>query len=348
MSEERVTSNVKSGDIVLSSRIRLARNFDDLPFRPKMSADQADDCIDRTLNALKADPLDFSYFPMRGMKSVEKRVFAEEHRISTELYERDDRGAALMSRDGSVVIMVNEEDHLRIQAFSKGLDLESCFTRAFAAEDALQESLSFAFDDEWGYLTACPTNTGTAMRASVMLHLPMLTQKKNMGQVTQMTAKLGLTMRGIYGEGSEALGNVYQLSNQVTLGKTERELVDAVTAVARQVAGMERLLRQKAAADDPLGFSDRIHRAFGAFLYARLMPMSEFYSLWSSLRIGAAMGSVPVSVSLCDTMLERAQEAHLTKEAGHDLTERETQAARAAMIRGMLAEKDEPIHPIDI
>ena len=332
----------KSSDIILSSRIRLARNFMDLPFRPKMNETQADDCINRTLNVLRTDPQEFSYFPMRGIRPVEQRVLAEEHRISTELFEKDDRGAALISRDKSVVIMVNEEDHLRIQAFSQGLDLESCFARAYATEDVLQNSLSFAFDDQWGYLTACPTNTGTAMRASVMLHLPLLTQTKNMGQVTQLTAKLNLTMRGIYGEGSEALGNVYQLSNQVTLGKTEKELVDTVTAVARQVAEMERVMRRKALTDDPVGFEDQISRAYGTFLYARLISLREFYPLWSALRTGAAMGKIPLTATQCDRMLEQAQDAHLVREAGHDLTERETQIARSAMIRRMLEEPGQP------
>ena len=319
--------------IVLSSRVRLARNLKDLFFRPKMTAEMADECIDRVLNVLKAEPDEYRYYPMRGIDAVQREALVEEHRISPDLFRQDDRGAALISSGGQVVIMVNEEDHLRIQAFAEGLALEDAAERAFQVEDSLQRQLVFAFDDQLGYLTACPTNTGTGMRASVMLHLPMLTAKKQMGQVTQLAAKLGLTMRGMYGEGSEALGSVYQLSNQVTLGKTEHELVEAVTAVAGQIAGMEQVLREKAVREEAVEFEDRIMRAEGILLYARLVDMKEFYPLWSSLRLGAAMNRVKVSVGQCDRILREAHRAHLIRAAGKELTEAELRRARADMIR---------------
>ncbi len=322
-----------TGGIVLSSRVRLARNLKDIYFRPKMTEEMADECIDRVLNVLKGEGEEYRYFPMRGIDAVRRQALVEDHRISPDLYRQDDRGAALISADGQVVIMVNEEDHLRIQAFADGLALEDAAERAFRVEDSLQRQLVFAFDDQLGYLTACPTNTGTGMRASVMLHLPMLTEKKQMGQVMQLAAKLGLTMRGMYGEGSEALGSVYQLSNQVTLGKTEHELVEAVTAVAGQIAGMEQLLREKTLQEEPVVLEDQIMRAEGILLYARLMDLKEFYPLWSSLRLGASMGKLKVTVSQCDRILREAQRAHLIRAAGQDLTETELCRARADMIR---------------
>ncbi len=325
--------------IVLSSRVRLARNLKDLFFRPKMTAEMADECIDRVLDVLKEGQEEYRYYPMRGIDAVQRQSMVEDHRISPDLYKLDDRGAALISEDGKVVIMVNEEDHLRIQAFSAGLALETAAERAFRTEDILQSRLVFAFDDQLGYLTACPTNTGTGMRASVMLHLPVLTAKKQMGQVTQLAAKLGLTMRGMYGEGSEALGNVYQLSNQVTLGKTEHELVEAVTAVAGQIAGMEQLVREKALHEEPVRLEDQIMRAEGVLRYARLMDMKEFYPLWSGLRLGASMGLLDIPVEKCDVLLREAQPAHLTRAAGHELTEEELRIARAEMIRRELEQK---------
>ncbi len=333
---ESQTEKEKRGDksaIILSSRVRVARNLKDMNFRPKMTAEQADECIDRVLEAMRGDEADFRYYPMRGIDPIERKAMVEDHRISADLFRTDDRGAALISADNRVVIMINEEDHLRIQAFAPGLDLESASGLAFRAEDVLENSLSFAFDEQLGYLTACPTNTGTGMRASVMLHLPLLTIKKNMGQVTQLAAKLGLTMRGIYGEGSEALGCVYQLSNQVTLGKTEHELVDAVSAVAGQIAGMEQETRLQALREDPVAFEDRISRAIGTLLYARMMDLKEFYPLWSALRVGAAMGRVPMEVWDCDELLTNAQDAHLCRAAGREMSSREICEARAAMLR---------------
>ena len=336
---EAFTEKREQGDksaIILSSRVRLARNLKDMNFRPKMTADQADECIDRVLEVMRGDKAEYRYYPMRGIDPIERRAMVEEHRISADLFRQDDRGAALVSADGKVVIMINEEDHLRIQAFAQGLDLESAAGRAFQAEDVLERSMNFAFDEQLGYLTACPTNTGTGMRASVMLHLPLLTDKKSMGQVTQLAAKLGLTMRGIYGEGSEALGSVYQLSNQVTLGKTEQELVDTVGTVAGQIAGMEMETRLLALKEDPVAFEDRVSRAVGTLLYARMMDLREFYPLWSALRVGAAMGRVSLDVKTCDELLTRAQDAHLCREAGREMTEREIREARSAMIRAAL------------
>ncbi len=339
---EHLTEKRPQGDksaIILSSRVRVARNLKDMNFRPKMTQDQADECIDRVLDALRGDKDDFRYYPMRGIDPIEKRAMVEEHRISADLYKTDDRGAALISADGRVVIMINEEDHLRIQAFAPGLDLETVSGLAYRTEDILERSLDFAFDEQLGYLTACPTNTGTGMRASVMLHLPLLTSGKNMGQVTQLAAKLGLTMRGIYGEGSEALGCVYQLSNQVTLGKTEHELADAVSAVAAQIAGMEQEKRLQALREDPVAFEDWISRAIGTLKYARMMELKEFYPLWSALRVGAAMGRIPLDVRECDTLLTEAQDAHLCRAAGRELTEREIREARSAMIRRRIRER---------
>ncbi len=322
--------------IVLSSRVRLARNLKDIPFRARFTQDQADDCIQQVLNALRDEPIPYRFLPMRGINAIKRQSLVEDHRISPDLFKTDDRGAALIRDDGRVVIMINEEDHLRIQSFAEGLNLREAAAAAFDTEDSLGRRLTFAFDREWGYLTACPTNTGTGMRASVMMHLPMLTLRKSMGQVMQLAAKLGLTMRGIYGEGSEALGNVYQLSNQVTLGKTEDELLESVQATATQIAEMEINLREKVLEEDPVEWQDQMNRSLGLMLYARKMPMKEFYTHWSDLRLAAAMGMIPLDVGMLDHLLSAAQDAHLMEKAGHDLTGRETEVRRSNLIRERL------------
>lgn len=323
-------------DIVVSSRVRLARNYQDLPFRGRISREQAEECIQRTLSALRDMPEIYHFRTLRGLDDMEKKALMESHLISPDLISHGDQGAALIRQDEKISVMMNEEDHLRIQAFSAGENLDEAMEQAFAIDDALQRQLSFAFDPQLGYLTACPTNIGTGMRASVMLHLPMLTLLKQMGKVHQLAAKLGLTLRGIYGEGSEAQGNLYQLSNQVTLGRTEKEIADAVTAVARQMAEMERVFREKAVEKDALAFEDQLFRSLGLLSHARRMNSREFMAHWSNLRMGASMNKLPLSPALCDELLISAQPGHVQKAAGRTLEAKEIDVQRSEIIRSAL------------
>ncbi|MBQ9264751.1 MAG: ATP--guanido phosphotransferase, partial [Clostridia bacterium] len=311
-------------NIVLSSRVRLARNYEDLPFSPRITPEQSDQCVQRTLDALRELPEIYTFLPLRGMEENEKKSLVESHLISPDLLKNEENAAVLIRGDEKISVMMNEEDHLRIQAFAPGEDLNTAAENAFSIEDALQRQLSFAFDHQLGYLTACPTNTGTGMRASMMLHLPMLTFLKQMGKVNQLAAKIGLTIRGIYGEGSEAQGNLYQLSNQVTLGRTEKEIADTVTALARQIAEMEQTLREKTWEKDAVSFEDQLYRSWGLCLNARKMPLKEFMVHWSNLRLGAAMGKLPIDTAACDKLLTLAQPAHVIKAAGAALSDKET------------------------
>jgi len=320
-------------DIVVSSRVRLARNYEDLPFRGKISAQQCEECISRTLSALRELPEAYTYLPMQGMESNEKKVLMESHLISPDLLREEEGAAVLVRTDEKIAVMMNEEDHLRIQAFAPGDRLPEAAQNAFSLDDTLQKQLSFAFDSQLGYLTACPTNTGTGMRASMMLHLPMLTLFKQMGKVGQLAAKVGLTLRGIYGEGSEAQGNLYQLSNQVTLGRTEEELTQAVTATARQMAEMERVFRERAWEKDPVAFEDQLFRSFGLLTNARRMNVKEFMAHWSNLRLGAAMEKLPVHTEACDALLTAAQPAHVLKAMGSALKASEADTYRCDIIR---------------
>ncbi|MBE5770262.1 MAG: ATP--guanido phosphotransferase [Clostridiales bacterium] len=322
--------------IVLSSRVRLARNYTDLPFRAHISREQSEECVNRTLSALRDLPESYTYLPLRSADETEKKTLVESHLISPDLLTNLENAAVLIRGDKKISVMMNEEDHLRIQAFSPGENLNEAAENAFSIDDELQRRLSFAFDGQLGYLTACPTNTGTGMRASMMLHLPMLTLLKQMGKVNQLAAKLGLTIRGIYGEGSEAQGNLYQLSNQVTLGRTEKEIVEAVTALARQVAEMERVFRQKTRDKDATAFEDPLYRSFGLLSHARRMPLKEFMVHWSNLRLGAAMGVLPLSPAACDQLLTAAQPGHVQKKAGKILIPKEQDEQRAIIIRSAL------------
>ena len=325
-------------DIVLSSRVRLARNYEDIPFDVSEHPEFAAICVSRTVNALKAAGVDkgFELFRLRDMSDASRKAAAESRLISRDLLANAASGAALIRAQDAVTVMMGEDDHLRIQAIRPEMDLLSAATACFRVDDALSRQVNFAFDEQLGYLTACPTNTGTGMRASLLMHLPMLTKAKKMGDVGQLVAKVGLNIRGVYGEGSEALGNIYQISNQVTLGRTEQELIATVTALGNQLCDMENALRDKAKNEGHIPLEDMVYRAWGAMTNARLMPMNEFYQHWSNLRLGAAMSLLKLPLPLVDALLDHAQEAHLCVWAEENLTGAALEEARATRIREML------------
>ena len=329
-----------SDSIVLSSRVRLARNYQDLPFDVAQKPDAAAMCIARTANALRLSGQNagFELMRLRDMDDVQRKALAEVHLISKDLLRNVDTAAVLLNEMAGVSIMMNEEDHLRIQAMAKGMELQKAAEECFRVDDALSRQVSFAYDEQLGYLTACPTNTGTGMRASLLLHLPMLTILKQMGSVGQIVAKVGLTIRGVYGEGSEALGNLYLVSNQVTLGRTEQELISAVTAVGHQLTDMELALREKSLQNGRNALEDTIFRAWGIMQYARCMSQNEFFKHWSGVRLGAAMGMLPVKLATLDALLEQVQDANLQALMESAVTGRALDEKRAECIRAMLKE----------
>ncbi|MGN0745499.1 MAG: ATP--guanido phosphotransferase [Aristaeellaceae bacterium] len=328
---------------VLSSRVRLARNYEDLPFDTARKPEEAATCIARTANALALSGMDegFQLIRLNALTETQRKALAESRLISKDLLREPETAAVLLRQEDALSIMINEEDHLRIQAVRPGLDLLSAASACFRVDDALSRQVAFAFDKQLGYLTACPTNTGTGMRASLLMHLPMLTICKQMGNVGQIVAKVGLTIRGVYGEGAEALGNLYQVSNQVTLGRTEQELISTVTAVGHQLTDMETVLREKTLATSRVTLEDTVFRAWGLMKYARVMPLSEFFKHWSGVRLGADLGLLPVKVATLDAMLEQAQDANLQSLAESPLTGVQLDAKRAECIRAMLTDVKE-------
>ena len=328
---------------VLSSRVRLARNYEDLPFDTARKPEEAATCIARTANALALSGMEegFQLIRLNTLTDTQRKALAESRLISEDLLKEPETAAVLLRQEDALSIMINEEDHLRIQAVRPGMDLLSAASACFRVDDALSRQVAFAFDKQLGYLTACPTNTGTGMRASLLMHLPMLTICKQMGNVGQIVAKVGLTIRGVYGEGAEALGNLYQVSNQVTLGRTEQELISAVTAVGHQLTDMENVLREKTLASNRVTLEDTVFRAWGLMKYARVMPLNEFFKHWSGVRLGADLGLLPVKVATLDAMLEQAQDANLQSLAESPLTGVQLDAKRAECIRAMLTDMKE-------
>lgn len=327
--------NETNANVVVSGRVRLARNYHDLPFSTVKSPENAQLCIERAKDAISGD--EYTLYRMEEMPQVERLKLVEKHLISRDLLKHTETGAALIRNDRKISIMINEEDHLRIQSIVSGFDLPQAAEEAFKAEEALEAGCTFSFDSQLGYLTSCPTNAGTGMRASLMMHLPLLTRCKQMGNVHQSVAKLGLTIRGIYGEGSEALGDLYQVSNQVTLGRTEEEIIEAVTGVGKQLIGMEESLRDRTMKEKASKWKDAMWRSYALLRYAVRMDEKEFMQHWSHLRLGVSMGIFKLPLSLADELLTVAQNAHVQRYASQMEGHVPPEEARCDLIHRTLA-----------
>ena len=322
------------GDVVISTRVRLARNLRGFAFPDRLSADKKQELLTQVMEALKDDPETLQYVDMTSLLRREAMSFVERHLVSPAFGMREDAAALFLSGDEGLSLMVNEEDHLRLQTFAAGLDLEGCFARAEAMESRLCRKLPFAFDERLGYLTQCPTNLGTGMRASVMLHLPALTESKTIPLLAGTVSKLGLTIRGLYGEGSRAEGAMYQLSNQVTLGITEQEAIDNLHGVVMQIVGEERRARERVCREP--AYEDRIWRALGVLKTARLLTHEECMRLLSLVKVGVSTGILETSADTVAALQCDIQPATLMTAQGEEMEAAARDAARAALVRERL------------
>ena len=325
-------------DVVISSRVLLARNYQDLPFAPKLTREVAASVVARAHEALAGSPEgdQFRLFRVGDMDEDRRRMLVEHHLISYDLLKYPQYSAALISSGETVSVMLNEEDHLRIQGLLPGMQLERSAQLAFTADDALGAHDAYAFDAQWGYLTSCPTNVGTGMRASAMLHLPALSQSGQIGAIMQAVAKLGLTVRGLYGEGSEAQGNLYQLSNQVTLGRSEDDVIRSLHAATEQIVSHERAMRERAEKKDMYALQDRLLRSWGEAVNARLMSVAELMQRYSDIRYAASMGYLHAPLRALDCLMMDMQPGSLGVRAGKLIGEREGEILRAKLMREQL------------
>lgn len=329
-------------DVILSSRVRLARNFEDIPFPSMMNEIWAQESVRRTLEAVDElpDARGYTLLRLNEMDKPARQKLVEHHLISRDLLSHADVAAVFLSREKTISIMVNEEDHLRIQAIMPGAKVRQAAVLARSVDDAMESRVRFAFDEQLGYLTACPTNTGSGMRASQMLHLPALSSARKMGAVTQAVDKFGLTIRGLYGEGSQAFGNLYQVSNQVTLGRTEEELVGTIKSVGRQLADMEIDARTKLMEGDRAALEDRLLRSYGILLYARRLTAKEFMQRWSDVRLASSLDLLSIPAGVIDQLLYSAQDGGILTEAGRELAQPRIDELRAEMVRKALGAKE--------
>jgi protein arginine kinase len=340
-----MTGGEGTHDAVLTSRIRLARNLRRHPFPGWAKREQRAAALELMQPAVEALPAMKDAFSqeLADLSSVQKQVLVERHLISRELAARGEGSAAVIERRQTFSFMLNEEDHLRMQAIRPGLQLTAAFNALSELDSTLEQTLEFAFDPGLGYLTTCPTNLGTGLRASVMLHLPALVLSDQIGQVLQAVNKIGLAVRGLYGEGTESLGNLYQISNQSTLGESEETIIRRLERVISQVATHEQNARQKLLEDDPNMVADKIGRAYGVLRHAHIINSKEALTHLSLLRFGGILGFFPPqTVLLCDSLLLDIQPAHLQLCSGRKLSPEERDALRAEIMRSRLHSLDSP------
>lgn len=329
------------GDIVISSRIRLARNLNGIPFPSGMSTERKREVAIRVRDAIKSgeQAAEFDYLEMVNMAARDALSMVERHLISPEFSRRQEGSALLLKKDESISIMLNEEDHIRIQVMRSGLDLDEAFRIADAVDDYLDQKLNFAFDDRLGYLTQCPTNLGTGMRASIMLHLPALHERHSIQQLANTVSKLGLTIRGMYGEGSKPEGAIYQLSNQVTLGISEKSAIENLKGIAAQIIREERAARENLKQNQR--FEDMVWRSLGILQTARLLTHDEFMELISNLRVGVSLGIIKdIGLDTLSELINDAQPATIMAAARCDMEPQRRDVERAKMVRERLANAD--------
>jgi protein arginine kinase len=324
------------GDIVLSTRVRLARNLNEYPFPARLDESQKKDIAKLVNDILSQDKtFDLDFIDMSALSSAETVSLAEKHLISPE-FACDTAGRSLLlSKDEDISIMICEEDHIRIQTVYPGLSLEEAFETALRIDEILENKITYAFDENLGYLTQCPTNIGTALRASVMLHLPALSKKGAMQRLSTTVAKLGLTLRGSYGEGSEISGDIYQLSNQVTLGISEEAAIKNLNSIAMQIIAQEKQTRALLIKDED--YLDRIYRAYGILKSAYKLTSKELMNLISYVRVGVSEGIIDIPTEKLRSMTVLLQPATLNTDSGKILSQTERDILRSQKVRQELA-----------
>jgi len=326
---------------IISTRVRLARNLKNYPFRAKLSEDQARDMIKEAIAAVvdeqsglvnKFNVVD----PVRYTGS-DQRLLLEKHIISREFGKNDLPSGLLLQDDFNASIMINEEDHIRIQVISPVDDINASWEIANRIDDLIEERIEFAFDKDYGYLTACPTNVGTGMRASFMIHLPMLEKTGQLKKLLPTISKFGIAIRGLYGEGSESMGGIFQISNQITLGKSEQDIIQGLQGVTKNVIDKENWLCEGMMEHHRLEVENTVYQSYGILAYSRKMSVKEAMDMLSELRMGYALGIIDLSrpdKSFYQIMME-IQPGHLLRAMGQEAEGIKEDVLRAEYLRNI-------------
>lgn len=328
----------KESDIVISTRVRIARNLMHQPF-PMLATNQQSEEVLTKLREVLSDERMTVYgklYPilLSDLNGLDKEVLVEKHLISPNLAGESRNGAVFISEDESLSLMVNEEDHLRIQCLYPGFQIQEAWERATTIDDIFEGHVDFAFDAHRGFLTSCPTNVGTGLRASVMMHLPALVLTQQINRILQAVTQVGLTVRGIYGEGSEAMGNLFQISNQITLGQSEEEIIENLYGVVLQIIEHEKSARQKLLLDSKLRIVDRVMRSYGILAHAAIMDSKEAAQRLSDVRLGVDLNLIDtLSSQVLNELTVLTQPGFLQKIYGENMSPSERDMYRAKLIR---------------
>lgn len=327
-------------DLVISSRVRLARNLNKFPFPHKLNEEQSRKLIKTVEKAFYTNDYTKNEFTTNYLwkkSENERKIFLERYLISKNLIENSNKSAFIINKNETISIMLNEEDHIRIQCMTSGLNLEEVYNVSDKIDNLLEENIEYAFDEKLGYLTTCPTNLGTGLRASVMLHLPAISLNNQINGLLNALSQVGMTVRGLYGEGSKALSNVYQISNQVTLGRSEEEIMTNLKALVDQIVNEEKLARENLMKNSKYEIEDRIYRALGILKYASLLSSNECLKLLSYVRLGVEMGIIKdISKKVLNSLLVEVQPATIQQKYDKILSSRERDFRRAELVRKKL------------
>ncbi len=331
--------NGKDSDVVISSRVRLARNLDDIPFPTKFSKEQAEEVLDKMKEVTPSLGYGLKFIRLEDLDDITKVSLVEKHVISPEFAaDKEKKGAIIVNDEENICMMINEEDHIRMQVFCSGLDLENLKNLAIEIDEKLDNCLHYACHPKYGYLTACPTNVGTAMRASVMVHLPALTMTGNITKILNVVNGFGMNIRGIYGEGTQSQGDIYQISNNQTLGLSENDIIKNLNLITEKVIEQERMAR-KYLAKNSIDLEDRVYRAYGTLAYATKLSSDECKKLLSYVKLGTDLGIIK---ELTDSKVSKLylynQPANLQKYVGKPLDGYEREIKRPEVIKQIIKE----------
>ncbi len=336
---EWLKGNGPESDIVICSRIRLARNLADFPFISKASRSEKSEIVTQIRESISESNSKLNYFDVERMSELDRQFLVERHLISRELKEGEGPRGVALNDDESASIMVNEEDHLRVQVMRSGFALLQAWEQIDDLDNRLEEHLDIAFSQELGYLSACPTNVGTGIRVGVMLHLPALGQTNHLDKFFRALQKINLSVRGLHGEGTQPYGDFYQISNQQTLGKSEPELIKSLSDVIPQLIEYERKARQTLLTERRQVLHDQVSRAYGVLKTAHTISSEETMLLLSSVRMGINLGLIDdLEIAQVNELFINTQPAHLQKIHGQTLAVDERNVLRASFLRKRLTE----------
>ncbi len=335
-----ITNHTVEDEVVISSRVRLARNLDNYIFPSWLKAKESQAINSKIIKNVLDDPKLKKLYVLsfNELTDIEKQILFEENLVSSNFLDESQlEKSIILSKDANLGIMVNEEDHLRIQAVFPGLQLIKAWNRANEVDNQLNMKMKFAFSERWGFLTSCPSNIGTALRVSVMMHLPALIFNNQVDQMINSLTKMGIVFRGLFGEGSVGCGNIFQISNQTTLGKSEEEIIENLNCLSIQLIEKEKTARKILLRDSKLKVSDRAKRAIGILNHAEMLGLEETLELLSMVRLGLDLGLIEgIKIKKINELFYLVRPGHIKFDSKKELTDQEISIKRAALVKKLL------------